>query len=54
VDVAAGRARAAAAHWLGGQACWERWPGRALDVQRLDSAAARVGGVVCVSPCASC
>ena len=48
VDVAAGRARAAAAHWLAGSAGrlagWLHRPGRALAVRRLDSAAAGDGG----------
>ena len=43
-DVAAGRARAAAAHWLAGSAgrlAGARRPVRALAVRQLDSAAAR-------------
>jgi len=45
VGMAAGRARAAAAHWLGGQACWGGRGASAgvLVVRRLDSVVARDG-----------
>jgi len=60
VRVAAGRARAAAAHWLGGQACWggrRRVAGPGAPVRRwLSGGWTRLlpGTVVRVSPCASC
>jgi len=53
VDVATGRARAAAAHWLAGSAdrlAGARQPGRALAVRRTQLLP---GTVVHASPCAS-
>jgi len=55
VDLAAGRAWAAAAHWLTGSVdrlAGVHWLGWVLAVWRLDLAT--LGMVVRISPCASC
>ena len=57
VDVAAGRAPTAAAHWLTARRAGLSGPGQALAVQRLDSAAAGVDGArfaVCFMLVVSC